>query len=52
MLPSLVKYKVMYLGIHLILLVIVLWKLSAMGLLPVSAADYVDLVQPFEVVCL
>ena len=43
------KYKVMYLGIYLILLGIVAYKLSAMGLLPVSAADYVDMVPPFEV---
>jgi len=38
-----------YLGIQVILFGIVLYKLSAMGLLPVSAADYVDLVPPFEV---
>lgn len=49
MLPSLAKYKIMYVGIHLILLSIVLYKLSAMGLLPVSAADYVDLVPPLDV---
>lgn len=46
---SLGKYKFMYLGIQVILLGIVVYKLSAMGLLPVSAADYVDLVPPFEV---
>lgn len=46
---SMMKYKVMYLGIYLILLGIVVYKLSAMGLLPVSAADYVDMVPPFEV---
>lgn len=39
----------MYLGIQVILLGIVIYKLSAMGLLPVSAPDYVDLVPPFEV---
>lgn len=39
----------MYLGIQFILLGIVIYKLSAMGLLPVSAADYVDMVPPFEV---
>ena len=49
MLPSLVKYKFMYLGIQVVLLGIVIYKLSVMGLLPVSAADYVDLVTPFEV---
>lgn len=49
MLPGLFKYKFMYVGIHLILLCIVLYKLSAMGLLPVAAADYVDLVPPLDV---
>ena len=49
MLPSLTKYKLMYLGIQLVLLAIVVYKLSAMGLLPVSAADYVDMVAPFQV---
>ena len=43
------KYKLMYLGIQIILLGIVVYKLSAMGLLPVSAADYVDMIPPFEV---
>ena len=43
------KYKFMYLGIQLVLLGIVVYKLSAMGLLPVSAADYVDMVPPFKV---
>jgi hypothetical protein len=47
MLPSLAKYKLMYIGINLILLGIVGYKLSMMGLLPVSAADYVDLILPF-----
>ena len=47
MLSSLVKYKLMYLGIQVVLLGIVVYKLSAMGLLPVSAADYVDMVRPF-----
>lgn len=50
MLPSLVKYKFMYIGINLILLGIVLYKMSAMGMLPVLAADYVDLVPPFDVI--
>ena len=49
MTTSMMKYKFMYLGIHVILLGIVVYKLSAMGLLPVSAADYVDMVPPFEV---
>lgn len=49
MLPSLTKYKFMYLGIQVILLGIVFYKLTVMGLLPVSAADYVDMVPPFEV---
>jgi len=40
----------MYLGIYSILLAIVIYKLSAMGLLPVSAADYVDLVPAYEVI--
>ena len=43
------KYKLMYLGIQIILLGIVVYKLSAMGLLPVSAADSVDMIPPFEV---
>lgn len=41
---SLTKYKFMFMGIQLILLGMVAYKLSAMGLLPVAAADYVDLV--------
>jgi hypothetical protein len=49
MVPSLMKYKLMYFGIQLILLGIVVYKLSVMGLLPVSAADYVDLIEPFDV---
>ncbi len=49
MLPSLFKYKFMYLGINLILLACVIYKMSAMGLLPVLAADYVDLVPTFDV---
>ena len=49
MLPSLVKYKFMYIGINLVLLGIVLYKMAAMGMLPVLAADYVDLMSPFEV---
>lgn len=49
MLPSLAKYKIMYAGINLILLGIVLYKMSAMGMLPVLAADYVDLVPTFDV---
>ena len=39
----------MYGAIYSILLGIVLYKLSMMGLLPVSAADYVDLIPPYEV---
>lgn len=49
MLPSLVKYKFLYSGIHLILLGLVLYKMSAMGMLPVLAADYVDLFPTFDV---
>ena len=49
MLPSLVKYKFMYMGINLILFGIVIYKMSAMGMLPVLAADYVDLVPTFDV---
>lgn len=49
MLPSLAKYKLMYLGIQVVMLGIVIYKLSVMGLLPVSAADYVDMVPPFQV---
>lgn len=49
MLPSLFKYKFMYAGINLILFGIVLYKMSAMGMLPVLAADYVDLVPTFDV---
>jgi hypothetical protein len=51
MLPSLAKYKFMYLGINLILLGLVLYKMSSMGMLPVLAADYVDLVPTFDVRC-
>lgn len=46
---SLFKYKFMYVGIHLILLGIVLYKMAAMGMLPVLAADYVDMVPTFDV---
>ncbi len=35
-------------AINFVLLGIVAYKLSAMGLLPVSAADYVDLVPTYE----
>jgi uncharacterized membrane protein len=52
MLPSLAKYKFMYIGINSILLGAVLYKMSAMGMLPVLAADYVDLVPTFEVISL
>lgn len=52
MLPSLAKYKFMYIGINSILLGAVLYKMSAMGMLPVLAADYVDLVPTFEVILL
>lgn len=48
MVSSLVKYKFMYIGINLILIGLVGYKLSAMGLLPVAAADYVDLVPSYE----
>lgn len=47
---SLSKYKFMYMGIQLILLGMVAYKLSSMGLLPVAAADYVDLVPIIETV--
>lgn len=40
----------MYIGIQLILLGMVAYKLSSMGLLPVAAADYVDLVPIIETV--
>ena len=49
MLPSLVKYKFMHVGINLVLLGLVLYKMASMGMLPVLAADYVDLMPPFEV---
>ncbi len=42
------KYKVIYSAINLVLVGIVAYKLSTMGLLPVSAADYVDLVPTYE----
>ena len=45
---SLFKYKVIYCGINMILVGIVAYKLSSMGLLPVAAADYVDLVPTYE----
>ena len=49
MVGSLFKYKFMYMGIHVILLGIVLYKMAAMGMLPVLAADYVDMVPTFDV---
>ena len=49
MLPSLLKYKLMYVAINLVLLGLVLYKMAAMGMLPVLAADYADLMPPFEV---
>lgn len=48
MVGSLFKYKVIYAAINLIQLGIVAYKLSAMGLLPVSAPDYVDLVPIYD----
>jgi hypothetical protein len=48
MVASTFKYKVIYCAINLILCGIVAYKLSSMGLLPVSAADYVDLVPTYE----
>ncbi len=48
MVSSTFKYKVIYCGINLVLMGIVAYKLSSMGLLPVSAADYVDLVPTYE----
>lgn len=47
--PSLLKYKAMYLGINIIILGIVVNKLSNMGLLPVSPTDYIDLIPPYRV---
>jgi preprotein translocase subunit SecY len=47
MVSSTFKYKVIYCAINLVLLGIVAYKLSSMGLLPVSAADYVDLVPTY-----
>jgi hypothetical protein len=38
----------MFIGIQMILMGMVAYKLSSMGLLPVAAADYVDLVPIFE----
>lgn len=35
-------------GINFLQLAIVAYKLSAMGLLPVSATDYIDLVPTYE----
>lgn len=49
MVSSLFKYKFMYVGINLILLGIVLYKMATMGMLPVLAADYVDMVPTFDV---
>jgi len=42
------KYKLIYMAINFVQLAIVAYKLSMMGLLPVSAADYVDLVPLYE----
>ena len=49
MVSDLTKYKLMYLGINLILLGIIIYKLSVMGLLPVSPTDYIDLIPFYEV---
>jgi hypothetical protein len=38
------KYKLMFIGIQVALMGMVAYKLSSMGLLPVAAADYLDLV--------
>ena len=44
MVSDLTKYKLMYMGINLVLLGIIIYKLSVMGLLPVSPTDYIDLI--------
>ena len=38
------QYKLIHIGINLILLAMGLYKLNSMGLLPLSPSDYVDLV--------
>ncbi len=48
MVSSTTRYKVIYCAINLVLVGIVAYKLSSMGLLPVAAADYVDLVPTYE----
>jgi hypothetical protein len=48
MVSSTFKYKVIYAAINFVQLGLVAYKLSAMGLLPVSAPDYVDLVPLYE----
>lgn len=37
-------FKLMYIGINLVLFGMGLYKLNTMGLLPLSPSDYVDLV--------
>jgi hypothetical protein len=42
------KYKLIYIAINFAQLAIVAYKLSAMGLLPVAAPDYVDLIPAYQ----
>ena len=49
MMDSLATYKLIYFGINIVLLGIIIYKLSAMGLLPVSPTDYVDLIPLYQV---
>ena len=46
---GLAKYKAIYLAINLVLLGVVVYKLSMMGLLPVSPIDYIDLIPAYKV---
>ena len=44
---SLLKYKLIYIGINLIIFGVVLHKLSKMGLLSFSSSAYIDMIPPY-----
>ena len=45
---SLLKYKLIYMGINVICLVVVLFKLSKMGLLSFSPSAYIDMIPNYQ----
>jgi len=45
---SLIQYKLMYAGIQSVILSIGLYKLYTIGLLPLSPADWIDLISPLK----